>query len=107
MRKAWFVDRCTREYKREDTCPGNGEAVVLYAHGCYALNVLLVEIVVFIGYPVWRSAWLVEGANIVVGWCSTLVSYSTFNLDCRCGNTEHKVGWEIVAALGNQRLRRR
>ena len=107
VRKAWLIDRCTWEYKREDTCPWNGEAVILYAHGCDALNVLLVEIVVLNGYPVWRLAWDVEAGNIIVGWCSTLVGDSTLNLDCCCSNTEHKVGREIVTALGNQRLGRR
>lgn len=82
MRKTRLINWCTWEYKREDTCPGNGEAVVLYAHGCDALNVLLVEIVVFIGYPVWRLAWVVKASNIVVGWRPALVGDSTFNLDC-------------------------
>lgn len=96
--KGLLIDRSARQDKRQDASPWNRETIVLDAHGCQALNVLLVEEVVLIGDVVLGLGAVDQ--LLQKGRRTTVEGHGAFDLSGATSNTKHKVFGEVIAVGG-------
>lgn len=105
MVNSLLVDRSARKDKRQDAGPWDRETVVLNTHGCQALDVLLVQKVVLIGYVV--LGLITVNQLLQKGRRTSLERDGAFDLSGAASNPKHEIFGEIIAVGGPEVVLRR